>query len=94
MRNFHRRRPNKEQVHIELPPVPLSPQHGPLPSGLSSPLMALLSITMRDGFVNLTSFSMLKDIYPYVSRQDRVVIDNLMGYRNMASDLATKGPGQ
>ena len=83
-------RPAKSAVYQQKKPV-----HPPEnQEGFSPLLAALLSITMKDGLVNSTSFSLLRDIYPYVCQQDRKVIEHTLQYKNMASEISSLGSAQ
>lgn len=56
-------------------------------AGFSPLLTALLGMTIKDGLVNHTAFSLLRDIFPYVSKQDQTIISQLIGYQNMAGEV-------
>lgn len=56
--------------------------------GFSPMLSSLLSCTVKDGLCNQTSWALLRDIYPYVSPQDRHQIDRVLSARNLAGEIA------
>lgn len=71
------KRPPKNAIKIQ--------DQGP---GFSPALSSLLSCTIKDGFCNKTSWSLLRDIYPYVSPHDRTQIDKVLTARNVAGEIA------
>lgn len=98
MPNPRRKRPLKE--NIKTSPTKKQPQahhksHEPdlKGMGLSSSLMTLLGIALQDGFAGQATFSLLKDIYPYVSPHDRHAIEHALRYRNVADTLTTTHAG-
>ncbi len=90
MYNRFRRRPDKKNIYKK-PENSVLKELEKIPD-LSPMLLFLISVAVRDGFVHTTAFSLLKDIYPYVSLTDRQVIENVLGYGNIARKLARDGP--
>ena len=69
---------------------PPEPQKHVNSLGLSPMLTSLLSVTIKDGLVNKTAFSLLRDVYPYAPPQDQKKIATLLEYRNAAGELIKK----
>ena len=78
-------RPDQNAVYKpEAAPPQRVERQGP---GFSPLLTALLTITGKDGLVNKTPFSLLKDIYPYASAYDWARIEQLLASHNAASEI-------
>ena len=98
MHNPRKKRPLKENIKTSSVKKHRPPSKKKAPAsfegmGLSSSLMALLGIALQDGLAGHGTFSLLKDIYPYVSPHDRHAIERALSYRNVADTLTTTHAG-
>lgn len=58
--------------------------------GFSEMLTALLAMTLTDGMVHNTLFSLLKDIVPYTEQQDRQKITRMLGMSETLQNCTAK----